>query len=157
MRTTLLNTGTTIGTSILFTIVIYILAANLPAYLALAAASAGAPTLTASAFAHVPPTSALFAAFLGYNPMQSILNSLPASLTHGISPSVVANLTGKSFFPKAFAPAFMDALKVAIYLNATFAFGAAVASVVRGKRYVYGLQPEPEQQKAEPVQKAAQH
>jgi MFS family permease len=155
MRTTLMNTGSTVGTSILFTIVISVLSVSLPTYLAIAASSAGAPSLTSAAFAHVAPTSALFAAFLGYNPMQTILNSLPSALTKGLSTSTVATLTSKSFFPNAFAPAFMVSLKTAIYLNATFAFCAAIASVVRGKRYVYGLQPEAEPVKAEPVKKLA--
>lgn len=155
MRTTLMNTGTTIGTSILFTIVIFTLSGNLPGYLAAAASTAGAPSLTAAAFTSVPPTSALFAAFLGYNPMQTILSSLPSTFTRGLSPTTIAALTNSSFFPNAFAPAFMTSLKSAIYLNAAFAFAAAIASVVRGKRYVYGLKPEPEPVQAKPVQKAA--
>jgi hypothetical protein len=36
----------------------------------------------------------------------------------------------------------MHSLRTAIYLNATLAFVAAIASVVRGKKYVYGLEPE---------------
>ena len=142
MRTTLLNTGNTIGTSILLTLVTLILSGNLAGYLASAALSAGAPQLGASVFQHVPPASALFAAFLGYNPMQAILNSLPLSVTGTLSPAVVATLTSKSWFPNAFAPAFMASLKTAIYLNAVLAFAAATASLVRGKRYIYGLEPE---------------
>jgi MFS family permease len=142
MRSTLQNTGTTIGTSILFTIVTIVLAENLPGYMASAAASVGAPQLNVAVFQNVPPTSAMFAAFLGYNPMQTILNSLPQSLTGSLSANTVETLTGKLFFPNAFAPAFMSALDISIYLNATLAFIAAIASVVRGKRYVYGLAPE---------------
>ncbi len=144
MRTTLLNTGSVIGTSILFTIVTLVLSANLPVYLASAAATAGAPQLGVSVFQQIPPTSALFAAFLGYNPMQSVLNALPASVTGTLSQATIATLTSNTWFPNAFAPAFMASLKTAVYLNAAFAFGAAVASVVRGKRYVYGLEPEEE-------------
>jgi EmrB/QacA subfamily drug resistance transporter len=144
MRTTLLNTGTTIGTSLLFTIVTFVLARNLPGSLANAAATAGAPQLGVSVFQNIPPTSALFSAFLGYSPMQTILNSLPKSVTSSLSAATVATLTSKTWFPNAFAPAFMSSLRTALYLNAAFAFVAALASVVRGKRYVYGLEPEEE-------------
>lgn len=156
MRTTLLNTGTTIGTSILFTIVTLVLSSNLAGYLASAASSVGAPQLGASVFQHIPPTSALFAAFLGYNPMQTILSSLPHSLTGSLSAGTVATLTGKSWFPNAFAPAFMSSLRTAIYLNATLAFIAAIASVVRGKRYVYGLEPEEEKEELTQTKKEIQ-
>ena len=145
MRSTLMNTGTSVGTSILFTTVLLTLSGSLPGYLATAAAAAGAPQLGTSVFRQIAPTSALFAAFLGYNPMQTILNSLPASLTSTLSAGVVATLTGKSWFPNAFAPAFMSSLRVAIYINAALAYTAALASVVRGKRYIYGLEPEKEE------------
>jgi MFS family permease len=144
MRATLLNTGSTIGTSVLFTIVTLVLSGNLAGYMASAAASVGAPQLGVSVFQGISPTAALFAAFLGYNPMATILGSLPPSLTGSLSPAIVAVLTGKSWFPNAFAPAFMSALRTAIYLNAGLAFAAALASVVRGKRYVYGLKDEEE-------------
>lgn len=151
MRSTLQNTGTSIGTSILFTTVILTLSASLPGYLASAAAATGAPQLGVAVFQKIAPTSALFAAFLGYNPMQTILASLPSNLTSTLSPSVITTLTGTSWFPDAFAPAFMAALRVAIYINATLAFCAAAASVVRGKKYIYGLENEPEQEKLKPT------
>lgn len=147
MRSTLMNTGTSIGTSVLFTTVILTLSSTLPAAFATAAAAAGAPQLSASVFEKIAPTSALFAAFLGYNPMQAYLSSLPASLTSTLSQTAVATITSMSWFPEAFAPAFMDAIRIAIYLNAALAFAAACASVVRGKRYIYGVEPEAEQEK----------
>ena len=145
MRSTLMNTGTNIGTSILFTTVILTLSGSLPTYFATAAAAAGAPQLGTAVFEKIAPTSALFAAFLGYNPMQTILSSLPSSLTSTLSAGTIAILTGTSWFPNAFAPAFMASLRVAIYINAGLAFCAAAASVVRGKRYIYGVENEPEE------------
>lgn len=145
MRTTLLNTGSTIGTSLIFTIVTLVLSGSLPSYLATAAATAGAPQLGVSVFQQIPPTSALFAAFLGYSPMQSLLNSLSPAVTGTISSAALGTLTSNTWFANAFAPAFMTSLRTAIYLNAGFAFAAAIASAVRGKRYVYGLQSEEEQ------------
>jgi len=147
MRSTLMNTGTSIGTSILFTTVILTLSTTLPQAFASAAAAVGAPQLGISVFQKIAPTSALFAAFLGYNPMQTYLASLPSSLTSTLSASTIATLTSTTWFPNAFAPAFMASVRIAIYLNAAFAFTAALASVVRGKKYIYGLEPEADTEK----------
>src|SRR5208283_675931 len=68
MRATLQNTGQTVSLAIFFTVIITGLSNGLPS----AMTSAGVPQL-AGAFSSIPPTSALFAAFLGYNPVQSIL------------------------------------------------------------------------------------
>jgi MFS family permease len=146
MRSTLMNTGSSIGTSLLFTTVILTLSTSLPTYLASAAAASGAPQLGTAVFRQIAPTSALFSAFLGHNPMQTILNSLPQSLTATLSASTIATLTGKSWFPNAFAPAFMSALRISIYINAALAYIAAIASVVRGKRYIYGIENEKEEE-----------
>lgn len=137
MRSTLQNTGTTVGLGVLFSIVLLILSSNLPASLASAAASAGAPQLNASVFSQIPPTSAVFAAFLGYNPMQTILSQLPKNLTGPLSSQSISVLTGKTWFPQALAPAFMSSLRIAFYVNAALALVSAVASLLRGKRYVY--------------------
>jgi EmrB/QacA subfamily drug resistance transporter len=146
MRSTLQNTGQLIGTSILFTIISLALTANLPSALASAAAASGAPQLSKTVFDQIAPTTAIFSAFLGYNPMQTILGSLPHAITQGLGVNVIATLESNTWFPSAFAPAFMSALRVALYLNATLAFVAATASVLRGKRYVYGLEHEEEKE-----------
>ncbi len=137
MRSTLQNTGTTVGLGVLFSIVLLILASNLPSSLAAAAANAGAPQLNASVFSQIPPTSAVFAAFLGYNPMQAILGQLPKNLTDPLSSQTINTLTGKTWFPQALAPAFMSSLRIAFYVNAALAFAAAVSSLLRGRKYIY--------------------
>jgi MFS family permease len=135
MRSTLQNTGSTIGLGILFSIVLIILAANLPASLASAAAKAGAAQLSASLFAKIPPTEAIFSAFLGYNPMQTILGQLPKNITNSISHQAIATMTSKIWFPQAIGPALAYSLRIAFYINAGLAALAAVASVLRGKKY----------------------
>jgi len=47
----------------------------------------------------------------------------------------------------------MSSLRVAIYINAALAYSAALASVVRGKRYIYGLEPEKEEPQIKKVSK----
>ena len=141
MRSTLQNTGSVIGLSILFTLVLLGLSRNLPSSLAAAVSQAGAPQLSSS-LTQIPPTTAVFAAFLGYNPMGTVLNQLPSNLTNSLSPQTVAVLTGKVWFPTAIANAFMSSLGVALYFNVALAAVAAAASLLRGKRQLYGTEAE---------------
>jgi len=141
MRSTLQNTGSVIGLSILFTLVLLVLSRALPSSLASAASKAGAPQLS-SALTQIPPTAAIFAAFLGYNPMGTVLSQLPSKLTNSLSPQTITVLTGKVWFPTAIANAFMLSIGVALYFNVALAVVAAAASVLRGKRYVYGTEDE---------------
>jgi EmrB/QacA subfamily drug resistance transporter len=136
MRATIQNCGQTISQAIFFSIIIISLNATLPGALSAAVTSSGAPQL-ASAFASTPASGALFAAFLGYNPIGTILHAMPASLTATLSPSTLATLTGQSFFPMAIATPFMSALTEAFIFAAVMCFIAAIFSAMRGKKYVY--------------------
>src|SRR5579875_187624 len=156
MRATLQNIGQTISLAIFFTIVLVALSSSLPGALSSAVTQAGAPQL-APVFKQIPPTGALFAAFLGYNPVGSILASLPAPLVNTIPQSTQAYLTSNTFFPNAIAPAFMSALQEAFVIGAVLAAIAAVASALRGKE---GNRPIRESEteeirEAKPSQKAA--
>lgn len=131
MRATMNNVGQTASLAIFFSIVLVALAASLPGALASAVTKAGAPQL-AQAFQSIPPTNALFAAFLGYNPVSSILNVMPASQVAQIPQSTQAYLTGNTFFPTAIAPAFMSALQITFYIGAALSVAAAAASLLRG-------------------------
>ncbi len=137
MRATLQNTGQTVSLAIFFTVIITGLSSSLPAALSNAMASAGVPQL-ANSFTSISPTSALFSAFLGYNPMQSIL-ALPqlSSVVTQIPQLTLTFLEGQTFFPNAIAPAFLSALDVSFYIGAALSIAAAVASLLRGKRYMY--------------------
>lgn len=137
MRATLQNTGQTISLAIFFTIIITGLATGLPGALANAMVNAGVPQLS-STFSSISPTSALFSAFLGYNPMVTIL-SLPqlASVVHQIPTATYNYLTGQTFFPTAIAPAFISALDLSFYIGAALSIAAAIASLLRGKVYIH--------------------
>lgn len=135
MRATLQNVGQTASLAIFFSIVLVALAASLPGAIAGALAAAGVPGLAAY-FQNLPPTSALFAAFLGINPMQSVLAATGAASS--IPASTYSTLTGKVFFPTAIAPAFMAALRLTFYIGAGLSLAAAVASALRGRKYVHG-------------------
>ncbi len=117
MRATLQNIGQTISLAIFFTIIITGLSSNLPGALFSALTKAGIPSATASSLSNgISPTGALFATFLGYNPL----------------PQAVPSIVGNLFFPNAIAPAFMSALQDAFYIGAVLSIVAALASFLRG-------------------------
>ncbi|HZV52416.1 MAG TPA: MFS transporter [Candidatus Dormibacteraeota bacterium] len=136
MRATFMNSGTLLSMGLFFTMVVLGLSASLPTALFDGLTRNGLPAQAAAEVSHLPPTAALFAAFLGYNPMANLLP--PAVLAHlpAASRSV---LLGKHFFPTLISPAFMDGLHLAFGLGAALCAVAAVASLLRGGRYVYGV------------------
>jgi hypothetical protein len=90
---------------------------------------------TASPACRLPPIGVLFAAFLGYNPMQKLV---PPPVAQHLSAHTRSLLFGKGFFPHLILPAFMDGLRIAFYVSAVLSLIAALASLLRGKRYIHG-------------------
>ena len=138
MRSTLQNSGMAMSMTLYFTILIIGLVNNLPPILYVGLIHAGVPAAVARQAAGMPPTSALFAAFLGYNPMQSLLGAQGAA---SLSAPVRAVVLGNEFFPNAIAPAVMSSLRLAFYVSAALSAVAAAASFLRGKRYVRDEEP----------------
>jgi EmrB/QacA subfamily drug resistance transporter len=138
MRSTFQNAASLASMGIFFSIVTAGLAAALPNTLYSGLAGAGVPTAVAQQIAHLPPTAALFAAFLGYNPMGTLM---PPTVLHALPAANQAHLLGKSFFPNVITSPFLLGLHIAFYLSAAICLIAALASLLRGKRYVYGSQP----------------
>jgi hypothetical protein len=94
----------------------------------------GIPAAKATALAHVPPLSYVFAAFLGYNPLKtllgpSVLSSLPAAQA--------ARLTSRAFFPQLIGPAFVASLGIILGVAVALSLVAAVASAFRGGKFVH--------------------
>jgi hypothetical protein len=46
-------------------------------------------------------------------------------------------LFGKTFFPHLILPAFVNGLHLAFYISAALALVAAIASFLRGRRYIH--------------------
>ncbi len=131
MRSTLQNCGQTISQAIFFSIIIISLNATLPTALSAAVAAAGAPANVAAAFSHTPASGALFAAFLGYNPIGTLLQGM-GSITAGLPQTTMRTLTGPTFFPNTIAGPFMSALMIAFVIAAVLCFVAAFFSALRG-------------------------
>jgi hypothetical protein len=73
----------------------------------------------------------LFAAFLGYNPIQQLLGP---NITGALPADNVATLTGREFFPHLISAPFHDGLSIVFTLAIVMGVVAAVASVIRGRR-----------------------
>ena len=78
MNTTFQNSAQVLSIGIFFTLMIVGLMSSLPQnLLPRAGRPTGCPPAWPSRAAHLPPVSTLFAAFLGYNPMQHLIGPTP--------------------------------------------------------------------------------
>jgi len=134
MANTFQNSSQVLSIGIFFTLIIVGLASSLPARLYHGLVSQGVPVGTATSVSHLPPVSSLFAAFLGYNPIQKLLGPSLSQL----SPDKAALLSGHSFFPGLISQSFETGLHEAFYFAAGACALAAAASWLRGKKYVHG-------------------
>jgi hypothetical protein len=107
----------------------------------------GVPAAGAQHAAHLPPVSILFAAFLGYNPIQHLLGG--SVLAH-LPAHTQAALTGRSFFPQLISDPFRSGLHEAFAFAIIACLVAAVASWSRGVRYVDSGTPAPIAPAAQP-------
>jgi len=134
MNGTFMNSAQVLSIGVFFSIVTLGLASSLPGHLFRGLSANGVPVGQARALSHLPPIGSLFAAFLGYNPIQS---EMPHQVITALGPTRAAFLTGRSFFPHLISPSFADGLHLAFYFAAGATFLAAVASWMRGARYVH--------------------
>jgi ABC-type dipeptide/oligopeptide/nickel transport system permease subunit len=91
----------------------------------------------ALAISRIPPTAALFAAFLGYNPLQTII---PANVLNTVPKANQTVLLGTSFFPSLISVPFMQGMRTVLYAGAVMALIAAIASALKGPRYLHESQ-----------------
>ena len=134
MRSTFQNSGTALSIGAFFSLMIAGLASSLPKALASGLQHQGVPHAIAHQAASLPPVSSLFAAVLGVNPVQHVLASKGA-----LSSLPAANqriLTGREFFPDLISGPFHQGLVVVFAVAAALSLIAALASLLRGGRYI---------------------
>src|SRR4051794_10261078 len=140
MLATFQNSASVLSIGVFFSLMIVGLSADLPHALHQGLVAHGVPGADATRISHLPPVASLFAAFLGYNPMQTllgrhVLHSLPAVQQHA--------LTGRSFFPSLISPPFHTALIYAFVFAIAACVIAAIASGLRGGKYHHTEEAEP--------------
>jgi MFS family permease len=134
MAATFNSSAQVLSIGIFFTLMILGLAATLPSALLHGLTAQGVSSATAARVSHLPPVGSLFAAFLGYNPMATLLG--PAALHH-MTLAQAHYITGRSFFPHLISGPFGKGLEKAFDFAAIVCLLGAVASLLRGGKYHY--------------------
>jgi MFS family permease len=132
MNQTFQNSAQVLSIGIFFTLMIFGLSSSLPSALTAGLKAHGVAAAIAAGVAHLPPVSILFAAFLGYNPIQHLVG---AHALGGLSASNHAALVGKSFFPHLISAPFRAGLHAALAFAIIACLIAAAASLMRGGKY----------------------
>jgi hypothetical protein len=132
MNQTFQNSAQVISIGVFFTLMVIGLSSTLPAAMTGGLEAHGVPAATAARVGHLPPVSILFAAFLGYNPVQHLLGSHALA---SLSAHDQAALTGHSFFPHLISGPFQAGLHAAFAFAIVACLVAAAASLLRGGRY----------------------
>jgi MFS family permease len=133
MNATFQNSAQVLSIGIFFTLMIVGLSSTLSTTMVQGLVSHGVPQAVADHVGTLPPVSILFAAFLGYNPIESllgpqVLDALPAADK--------ADLIGHSFFPNLISAPFHAGLMEAFVFAAIACLIAAAASWSRGGKAV---------------------
>jgi hypothetical protein len=134
MNATFQNSAQVLSIGIFFSLMIAGLSTTLSTTLKRGLMQHGVAATVANHVASLPPVSVLFAAFLGYNPIRTLLG--PDVLAH-LSTADRAALTGHSFFPELIEAPFRAGLTAAFTFAMAACLIAAAASWSRGSRYVH--------------------
>ncbi|MGA2521126.1 MAG: MFS transporter [Acidimicrobiales bacterium] len=129
IRATFMNSGFVLSIGIFFSLMIIGLAATLPATMLHGLQAQGVPVGAAHRVASLPPVGTLFAAFLGYNPMRTLLG---VHVLGQVGSAHAALITGKTFFPSLISAPFHRGLVVAFSASALLCAAAGVASILAG-------------------------
>jgi MFS family permease len=138
MNQTFQNSAQVLSVGIFFTLMILGLATTLPHTLSSGLTAHGISAATAHRVAQTPPVSVLFAAFLGYNPIENLVGTHALS---ALSPANHAALTGRSFFPHLISAPFSTGLHEAFLFAIIACLIAAAASLLRGGKYEHADAP----------------
>jgi MFS family permease len=130
MIATFMNSASVLSIGIFFSLMVAGLSSKLPSTLLSGLTAQGVPAAAATPISHLPPIGVLFAAFLGYNPMQQLLGPLLSHLT----PAHAAYVVGREFFPHLITGPFHDGIGVAFGFAIAACVIGAIASALTGRR-----------------------
>ena len=134
MNGTFMNSAQVLSIGVFFSVVTLGLVSTLPGHLASGLIAQGVPRVDAEKVAHLPPIGSLFAAFLGFNPIQT---EVPHHVLASLGASRAAYLTGRSFFPRLISSSFQNGLRLAFDFAVVLTVAAAAASWLRGAKYIH--------------------
>jgi hypothetical protein len=131
MRATFMNSGTALSIGVFFSLMIAGLAGTLPGSLTTGLTGQGVPYDIAHQVATLPPVSTLFAAVLGENPLQHLLE--PSGVLDTLPDGNRQTIIGHEFFPELISAPFHHGLMIVFIASTVLAVFAAAASVLRGR------------------------
>jgi len=129
MNATFQNSAQVLSIGIFFTLMIIGLSSTLSTTLVQGLTQHGVPADMAAKIGDLPPVSILFAAFLGYNPIQTLVGP---TVLNQLSATDRNALIGHSFFPDLISAPFHSGLMEAFIFAAIACLAAAAASWSRG-------------------------
>ena len=135
MRATFQNVGMPLSIGVFFTLMIVGLTASVPGSIYHGLTSNGVSTVLATHLSHLPAISYLFAAFLGYNPLKTLLGQ---PVLRSLKPAAAAHLTSKEYFPQIIGQPFKHGLVIVLSFAIVACLIAAIASWLRGGKYIHG-------------------
>jgi MFS family permease len=130
MAATFMNSAMVLSIGIFFSLMIVGLSGGLHHSLYEGLRAHGVSNAAAAKAANLPPVATLFAAFLGYNPVQTLLGSVGL---HAISAHQQHILLGHTFFPSVISAPFSSALSSAFTFGLAACLIAGLASLVPAK------------------------
>jgi EmrB/QacA subfamily drug resistance transporter len=134
MRATLINAGMPLSIGIFFSFMILGMNSTVPLTMYSGLVQHGMPGAIAQRLAGAPSLMYLFAAFLGYNPLATLI---PSQVLQALPPTQAAIITSRTFFPQLISDAFHHGLSEVFIFSIVMCLIAAGASWLRGGRYVY--------------------
>jgi MFS family permease len=137
MRSTFQNSGMSLSIGLFFSLMIAGLAAALPRTLSAGLRSHGVPPAVAGHIAGLPPVSTLFASFLGFNPIGSLLRR--SGELARLPRADRAALTSREYFPHLISGPFHHGLVIAFGAAIVMSLAGAVVSLLRGGQYYYDV------------------
>ncbi|WP_336671285.1 MFS transporter [Tsukamurella sp. USMM236] len=158
MMTTFQNSAMVLSIGLFFSLMIAGLSGSLPGAMSTGLQANGVPPQYASEIAALPPVAVLFAAFLGYNPVQELLGPHLAQLH--LTAEQTQHLTGLQFFPHLIAEPFRSGLELAFSFAAVVCLLGAVASLLTGGKEADGTpddDPETLESEADEVETIARY
>ena len=135
MRATFMNAGSLFSIGVFFSLMVIGLASALPHTIVTQLTAQNVPPAVAQQVAAIPPVGVLFAAFLGYNPMQQLLGNQVLSK---LPAQNAKTLTGHSFFPNLISGPFHHGLMIVFWLAIAMSVVGALASLARPRRTAAG-------------------
>jgi MFS family permease len=134
MRVTFAQAGMPLSMGLFFSLLVVGLNAKVPAAMYSGLLAHGVPIAKATQLSHLPPLGYIFAAFLGLNPLKSLLGKAVLGHLHAAQ---AAALTSRWFFPHLIGPSFKHGLLMILTVAVVMSVIAAIASALRGEKFIH--------------------